>query len=98
MEQRESSKPVIPEPNIDKPDEFNEWLQNYVQFPDRSFADSNVKHLDGTPFTWEERVEATREQLRMGVDDLLGLGRPRQKIVDYVMKAIQQIPGGNPGR
>lgn len=61
-----SENPITPEQHpIDKPDldNLDPWLEKYITKPFSGMEDKT--HPDGTLFTKEGALEATREQLRM---------------------------------
>ncbi len=82
-------------PNIDDPKELEEWINTYITKPSASFMDPNLTYPDGTPFTDQERLGKTRQQIRIGVDELQQLKKPRSTIEGYLLSYLPPAPPVN---
>jgi hypothetical protein len=61
MEQREGTpEKFIPLPPLMDKDAFQAWLNTYIIKPFAGFED--LKHKDGTPYSLDEQLRATRQQ------------------------------------
>lgn len=91
MESQEQLEPEIEEPNIDDPNAFNEWLARYVQRPFRGFED--IKHEDGTPYSEEEQITATKNQLRKTVEDFSSpqMGKTPEQIKNLLIASVKTL-------
>lgn len=98
MKIMESEQSIIEPPDIDDPKKLDEWLETHITIPSASFADPRAAHADGTLLTDEEKVAATRIQVRLGVKGLQQLGKPEATIVEYVMRTIPQPSGQHPDK
>jgi len=66
----------VPEPNIDDPDKFNGWLDTYVLNPIKGLEYKT--HDDGSHFSREEQIAATKEQLRNTREEFMEMMPPDQ--------------------
>lgn len=82
----ETEKPgfKIVSPNLDN---LNPWLKRYVKEPFRSYKD--LTHPDGRPFSREEQIEATKDQLRMHVQGWKAIGGPKEKLIQDLIEAVK---------
>lgn len=76
-------QPDIEEPNLDN---LDPWLEKYITIPFRGYEDKT--HPDGTHFSRQEVLEASRNQLRILAND-------RGGVLDYKNR-IRTKNGGEP--
>lgn len=63
----------IPIPNLRDPKAFKDWVDVYINKPVKSF---NGNHADGTPWSEEEKLKATRQQIVDMTSGENGQGKP----------------------
>ena len=88
MEYRENQPEEITPPDIDSSQSLNRWLERYVTIPDLSFADPELTNPDGTPWTPQQRLQGTRQQIIMGVEGLKQLKKPSETIIKFVISSL----------
>ena len=88
---QENQPPEITPPDIDDPQSLDTWLEKYVTTPDLSFAYPELTNPDGTPWTPQQRLQGTPQQIIMGVEGLKQLKRPRGIIINFVMSSLPTL-------
>ena len=76
----------IEDPNIDDPDLLNQWLDRYVQKPFMGYEDK--QHPDGTPYSFNDQVEASKDQLRKMAVELPELGAKKEVIIENLKEWV----------
>lgn len=94
METDHPPQPILP-PNIDDPKDLGKWINRHITQPSDSFKDPDLTHPDGTPLTDGERLDKTREQIRLGVDGLNQLKKPKSAIEGYLLSYLPPTPPVN---
>lgn len=75
-------------PDIENQEQFDEWLNKYVQRPMAGYDD--LTHPDETPLSRDEQIEATKTQLRKFTDEMMELGK-RTNSIEKTRANIQNI-------
>lgn len=76
------SKQFIPLPNLQNPQDFQHWLETYIQTPIRGFEE--LTHPDGRPYIKEEQLEATRKQ----ITDVVNFKHSKKEPLENILKML----------
>lgn len=80
---------VIEKPDLTTPESLNLWLDKYVPRPFAGFAD--LKHDDGTSYSPEEQIQATKDQLRKIADEFPKMGKTHEQIQTVLVASVQGL-------
>ncbi|RJP46102.1 MAG: hypothetical protein C4584_02010 [Armatimonadetes bacterium] len=87
----EINKKEIERPDITSPEQFENWLEKYVQKPFKGARD--ISPTSSERLSFEEALENTKRQLRETAEDLLEIGRPSEEIQEILMKTLENLEG-----
>lgn len=94
MEQDSLQPEPIEPPNIHNKRAFETWLRRYVDRPFGGYDD--LRHPDGTPFSYQEQVATSIAQLRKTAEEWFQIGRTPEQISNALVDSVQMLRRDNP--
>lgn len=89
MEQHQGETEQIVPPDLTNEGTLNQWLNRYVDRPFKGYDD--LRHPDGTPFSHQEQIEASKVQLRTVADEWPQIGKTPEQIAEHLTFSIQSL-------